>query len=134
MGNLEEGSSLGDFECWRKGSGGRSTLSLSLSLSLSLQRLRGGGTGGSSFTVDPGRYAKKISGYGHLSPWGPLSIRGDPGIGGGAQAGDFDRRLKEGSSSGASLCEGVHEGDHEGGFIYWGTRKMRFLRYVKNAL
>ena len=38
------------------------------SLSLSLQRLRGGGLRGSSFTVDPGRYAKKVSGYRHLSP------------------------------------------------------------------
>jgi len=47
---------------------------------LFLQRLRGGGLGGSSFTVDGGRYAKKVSGYGHLSPWGPLSVRGDPGM------------------------------------------------------
>jgi len=43
---------------------------------LSLQMLHGGGLEGSSFTVDPGRYAKKVSGYGHLSPWGPLSVRG----------------------------------------------------------
>ena len=47
---------------------------------LSLQRLRGGVLGSSSFTVDPGRYAKKVSGYGHLSPWGPLSTRGEPGM------------------------------------------------------
>jgi len=50
---------------------------------LSLHRLCGGGHGGSSFAVDPGRYTKEVSGYMHLSPWGPLSIRGDPGIGGG---------------------------------------------------
>ena len=36
--------------------------------------------GGSSFTGDPGRYVKKGSRYGHLSPWGPLSSRGEPGI------------------------------------------------------
>jgi len=45
----------------------------------SLKRLRGGDLGGSSFTGDPGRYVKKVSGCGHLSPWGPLSIRGEPG-------------------------------------------------------
>jgi len=42
--------------------------------SLSLKRLRGGGLRGSSFSGDPGRYVKKVSGYGHLSPWGPLSV------------------------------------------------------------
>jgi hypothetical protein len=41
---------------------------------LSLKRLCGGGLRGSSFTEYPGRYVKKISVYGHLSPWGPLSI------------------------------------------------------------
>jgi len=35
---------------------------------LSLQRLRGGGLDGSSFTVNPGRCATKVFGYGHLSP------------------------------------------------------------------
>jgi hypothetical protein len=29
---------------------------------------------GSSFTRDPERYVKKVSGYGRLSPWEPLSI------------------------------------------------------------
>jgi len=34
----------------------------------------------------------KVSRYGHLSPWGPLSIRGKPGRwGGGSCTGDFDR-------------------------------------------
>ena len=41
---------------------------------LSLHRLCVGGLGGSSFIVDPGRNAKKVSRYRHLSPWGPLSI------------------------------------------------------------
>jgi len=51
--------------------------------SLSLKRLRGGGLRGSSFSGDPGRYVKKVSGYGHLSPWGPLSVGGEPGMRGG---------------------------------------------------
>jgi len=44
----------------------------------SLKRLCEGGLRGSSFTGDPGRYVKKVSRYGHLSPWGPLSILGEP--------------------------------------------------------
>jgi len=59
MGNLEEGSSTGDFERWMKGALGMELLSL--------KRPRGGGLGGGrSFTGDPGRYVKKVSGYGHL--------------------------------------------------------------------
>ena len=42
--------------------------------------------------------------------------------------------MKEGSSGGASLCEGFHEGDLEGGLLYWRTQKMRFLRDMQNAL
>jgi len=42
--------------------------------------------------------------------------------------------MKEGSSGGASLCEGFHEGDLGGGLLYWGTRKMRLLRDMQNAL
>ena len=48
--------------------------------------------------------------------------------------GDFDRCMKEGSSVGASLCEGFHEGDLEEWLLYWGTRKMRFLSDTQNAL
>ena len=33
-----------------------------------------------------------------------------------------------------NLCEGFHKADLEGGLLYWGTRKMRFLRDVQNAL
>ena len=58
---------------------------------LSLKKLHGGGLGGSSFTGDPGIYVKKVSGYGHLSSWGPVSIRGEPGMWGGSFTGDFDR-------------------------------------------
>ena len=43
-----------------------------------------GTSGRNSFTGDPGRYVKKVSGYRHLSLWGPLSTRGEPGTWGGA--------------------------------------------------
>jgi hypothetical protein len=33
-----------------------------------------------------------------------------------------------------SLCEGFHEGDLEGELLYWGIRKVRFLRDMQNAL
>jgi len=39
--------------------------------------------------------------------------------------------MKESSYGGASLWEGFHEGGLEGGLLYWGTQKMRFLRYTK---
>jgi len=37
--------------------------------------------------------------------------------------------MKEGYSGGASLCTEFHLGDLEGGLLYWGTQKRRFLRY-----
>jgi hypothetical protein len=46
-------------------------------MSPSLKRLRGRVLGGSSFTGDPGRYVKEVSGCGHLSLWGPLCGRGE---------------------------------------------------------
>jgi len=36
--------------------------------------------------------------------------------------------MKEGSRNEAHPCEGLHEGDLEGGLLYWGTR-----RYVKQG-
>jgi hypothetical protein len=42
--------------------------------------------------------------------------------------------MKEDSSGGASLCAGFHAEDLEEGLLFWGTRKMRFLRNVQNAL
>jgi len=79
LGNLEEGSST-----WMKGVLGMEHLSL--------KRLHGGGLRWSSFTEDPGIYVKKVSRYRHLSPWGLLSIRGEPGMwGGGSYTWDFDR-------------------------------------------
>jgi len=52
------------------------------------------GPTGESVTGGPGRYVRKVSGCGNLSPWGPLSIRGETGVcvcvgGGGSFTGDF---------------------------------------------
>jgi hypothetical protein len=41
--------------------------------------------------------------------------------------------MKEGSSGGATLFEGFHEGALGGGLLYWGTQKMRFLRDMQNS-
>jgi len=54
------GSSTMDLEIWLKGALEAERLSL--------KRLRGGDSEGSFFTGGPGRYVKKGSGYGHLSP------------------------------------------------------------------
>jgi hypothetical protein len=53
-------SSTRDFDIWLKGA-------LEVEC-LSLKRLHGDASGGSFFTGDPGRYVKKGSRYGHLSP------------------------------------------------------------------
>jgi len=44
---------------------------------------------------------------------GPFPFKGDRVCwgGGGSFTGDFDRRMKEGSSGGAYVCEGFREGD-----------------------
>jgi hypothetical protein len=42
--------------------------------------------------------------------------------------------MKGDSRGGASLCEEFHEGNLEGGLLYWGTRKVRFFRDMQNAL
>ena len=65
---------------------------------------------------------------------GPFPAEGNLVCGGGSYTRDFDRWMKEGSNGGASLCEGFHEGVLGGGLLYWGTRKMRFLRDMQNAL
>jgi len=44
-------------------------------------------SGERSFTGDPGRFVKRGSGYGHLSPWGPV---GEPG--GDSLAGTSERK------------------------------------------
>jgi hypothetical protein len=69
LGNLEEVSSTRDFESWMTGALWMEHLSL--------KRLCGGGLRGSSFTGDPGIYVKKVSGYGHLFPWGPFPSQGN---------------------------------------------------------
>jgi hypothetical protein len=42
--------------------------------------------------------------------------------------------MKKSSTGGAPVCEGFQEGNLEGGLLYWGIRKMRFLRDMQNAL
>jgi len=59
MGNLEGGSSTGDFERWMKEALGMENSSL--------KRLSVEGSGKGSFTGDPRRYVKKGTEYGHLS-------------------------------------------------------------------
>jgi hypothetical protein len=65
---------------------------------------------------------------------GPFPSEGNLAWGGGLYTGDFDRWMKDGSSGGAALCKGFHEGDLEEGLLYWGTWKIRFLRDMQNAL
>jgi hypothetical protein len=59
--------------------------------SLSVEAPWRGPQGGASFVGDPARNVKKVSGYGHLSPWGPFYPRGTCYVGGGSYTGDFDR-------------------------------------------
>jgi hypothetical protein len=42
--------------------------------------------------------------------------------------------MKEGSSGGASLCKGFHEGGLEGGLLYWGNPKDEVFRDMQNTL
>jgi hypothetical protein len=81
---------------------------------LSLWRGSVEGVWGSCFIGDPGRCVGNVSGCGRLSLWGPLSSRGEPGLWGGSYTGDFVRWMEEGSSGGASTCEGFHVGDPGG--------------------
>jgi hypothetical protein len=81
---LEEGLSTGEFESWM-----RRALRME---HLSLKRLRGEGLGGKSFTGYPEIYVKKVSGYGHISPWVSISNRGKPVMWGeSSNIGDFNR-------------------------------------------
>ena len=93
-----EGSPTADFESRKKGALGLERLTL--------KRFRER----ASFTGDPGRYVKKGFGFGHLHR-GPFTA-------------EFERCMKEGSSNRASLSDGLHEGDLEGGLLYWGPQKI----------
>jgi hypothetical protein len=81
--------------------------------------------GEGSFTRDPGRYVKIGFGYGRLSPWGPLYVRGEAGIGRGARilgtSNDERRRAVETEHLSP---RGLHEGDLEGGLLYWVPRRI----------
>jgi hypothetical protein len=50
---------------------------------------------------------------------------------GGSYTGDFERYVNVGSSNGPSLSGGIHEGDLEGGILYWGPQKICKLRLWK---
>jgi len=66
---------------------------------------------------------KRASGMGN-SIGAPLQLRRTWNLEGGSYTGDCERYMEEGSSNGASLSEGLHEGDQEGGPLYWGPQKM----------
>jgi hypothetical protein len=42
--------------------------------------------------------------------------------------------MKEGSRNWASLCEGFHEGELEGGLLYWGLSKICQVRLGNRLL
>jgi hypothetical protein len=73
---------------------------------------------------------KKASGTG-ISIGAPLHLRRTWNLEGGSYIGDFERRMKEGSSNRASISEGLHEGDLEGGFLYWRPQKICQVRLWK---
>jgi hypothetical protein len=73
-----------------------------------------------SFTVDPGRYVKKGSGYGHLSPGAPLLSRGAWNQERGARIlGTLNDEGRRALGMGHLSPRGLQEGDLEGGLIYW---------------
>jgi purine-cytosine permease-like protein len=79
------------------------------------------GPRGSSDAEDPDRYARKISGYGHLSSWGfTFHSSGTWYVGGASYTGDFVRFM-EGSSGEEFLCVRFHVERLGAGFLYWGT-------------
>ena len=54
-----------------------------------------------------------------ISIGAPLQLGRTWNLEGGSYIGDFERYMEE-ASNGASLSEGLHEGDLEGGPLYWG--------------
>jgi hypothetical protein len=54
-----------------------------------------------------------------------LQLRRTWNLKGGSYTGDFERYVNVGSSNGASLSERLHEGDLEGGLLYWGPQNIR---------
>jgi len=62
---------------------------------------------------------KRASGT-RISIGAPLQLRRTWNLEVGSYTGDFERYMEEGSSNGASLSEGLHEGDLAGGLLYWG--------------
>jgi len=58
-----------------------------------------------------------------ISIGAPLHLR-TWNLEGGSYTEDFERYVKEDSSNRASVSEGLHEGDLEGGLLYWGPQVM----------
>jgi len=83
---------------------------------LTLTRLRQRKSRGPPLLVTQEDSYKKVSGRG-IYIGGPLESRGTCNLDGGSCSGDFERCMKDGSSNGASLSEGLHEGDLEGGSL-----------------
>ena len=98
MGNLEEGSSTGDFERRMKGALGVGLLYLT--------RLRGGGLGGELLHWEPWKICSdSLRIWASLSTGAPIVPRGTWCLGGGLYTEDFERSLKVGSLLGKSkIC------------------------------
>ena len=78
-----------------------------------------------SFTGDPGRYFKKGSGYRHLSLHrGSFTPEGNLESGGARVPGTGNDERRKALGTGHLSLRGVHEGDLEGGFLYWGPRRL----------
>ena len=92
------------------------------------------GPTGESVTGGPGRYVRKVSGCGNLSPWGPLSILGEPDMWWGAHIlgtliDEWRRALVVGHLSVRDSMKGALR---ESSFT--GEPKMMFLRDMQNVL
>ena len=84
LGNLEEGSSTGDFERWMKGALGI--------VFLSLKRLRGGGSGGEASSLGTLEdMLRKSPDMGISVHGGPFPAERNLESGGGSYTGDFER-------------------------------------------
>ena len=70
-----------------------------------------------------------------ISIGAPLHLRRTWNMEGGSYTGDFERYM-EGSSNRASISEGLHEGDPEGGLLYWGPQKvmLRLWKWVSASI
>jgi hypothetical protein len=127
LGNLEEGSSIGEFERWMKGALWMKRLSL-----YEESPWRGFGGAPSLGTLKDMLRKSLDMGISHYG--GPFPVEGNP--------------VCEGFRAPATLLDGWRrvlvvghfpvrdsmKGTLGRGFLYWGTRKMRFLRDLQDSL